>query len=354
MAKERADVILSWYWENGVTNELRSKFVRPTRFLQMKAGPGTDYATQLVNFGQTAIQNLIRARLPDVEPLRVAVMGFSEGCRGAREALKCGDAGRLDAIFAIDGIHTQWIKPRETFETGLLLPWRAIAQRSVQQQGGPLTVITTSDVQPAYVDTTTTSSWIWQQATGTEEIFYDQEIPPWLMGPVVPPFTNPPGSFGPGQASWKATTYSNYPLRAFRKSNNLWIVNYYNLDATGVGDHIFQAERVSPLVYHELLIKRWNEQEPEKGILMGPSKEPAFLTLGKAEVGKVLPLPYPQPASVDAPEKEDSDEDKPMHPDANRSSFAWGSFLAGMAVGAAGGFIVQQVQKNTTSLGKVC
>ncbi len=328
MAKEKADVVVSWYFENAETQALRDRFTRPTRFLQMAAGPGTKYDTQLLDYGKTSIQNLLRAKLPNVEPQRVAVMGFSEGCRGVREALKCGDAGRLDAVFGIDGIHTQWVKPRETFETGLLLPWRAIAKKAVN--GGPLVVITTSDVQPTYTDTTTTSNWIWEQATGTNEIFFDLEIPSWLMGPVEPPYTSSPGSFGPGQQSWKETVYTQYPLRVFRKSGGLWISNYYDLDPTGVGDHRFQAARVSPLHYLHVLIERWNSQEPEQGILLGNSTESAYLEMGKPEVAQAVALPMP---NKDDKTSEGS-EDTPTRDDLKKSKFPWGTLFAGVGVGA--------------------
>lgn len=340
---EKADVVISWYWENAETQAVREKFKRPTRFISMPAGPGTEYSKQLLNYGKTALQNLIKTKLPGVDPQRVAIMGFSEGCQGTREALKCGDAGRLDSVFAIDGIHTQWIKARSTFETGLLLPWRAIAKKAVE--GGPLVVISTSDVQPTYVDTTTTSNWIWNQATGTNDIFYDKEIPDWLMGPVEPPYVNPPGSFGPGQASWKETIYSYYPLRVFRKSNGLWIVNYYNLDATGVGDHIFQAKRVSPLLYANVLADRWNTQEPEEGVLISGASA-AYLEMGKPEVGQAVALPYPDKPTIENPYQEQPEEEE-----ARSSGSTVAKIALGTAAVVAAVFVAKELMDDTSLQG---
>lgn len=234
MAKINADVVISWYSENKETQALRASFERPTRFIQMPAGPGTDYPKQIAAFGQNALQNLIAQKLPDITPMRVALMGFSEGCQGVRAALKCGDGGRVDAALAIDGIHTQWVKKGETFSTGLLLPWGAIGERAASGSGAstPLLVVTTSDVKPDYVSTTVTSNWIWSRATGLGEISSDIDIPSWASGPVEPPYVNSPGSFGPGQAKWPETVYSSFPLRAFRKQGGLWILNYWNLDPT--------------------------------------------------------------------------------------------------------------------------
>lgn len=346
MASIGADVVISWYTDNPETQEVRTKFERPTRFISMAAGPGTNYQQQVAGFGAVAIQNLIRQRLPDVVPLRVGLMGFSEGCQGVREWLKCGDGPRVDSVLAIDGIHAQWTKPRETFDTAFLLAWRALA-RSAVRQVGPLLVVTTSNVQPEFVDTTTTSNWLWEQATGSSEITYDQEIPGWMMGPVEPPYTNPAGSFGPGQASWKQTTYENYPLRAFRKMNGLWVINYWNLDATGVGDHRFQAARVSPLVMHHVLAERWNQQEPDQGVLLGTDKKPVFFDLGKLEVGRVTPLPPKDQTSggLDQPSGGDDQpvvDDGPVvegHDPSGGAGKAVASFLAGVALGAIGTFV---------------
>lgn len=268
MAKAPADVVISWYSTNASTQAARASFQRPTRFLDMPAGSGTTnpraYIDQIGAKWPLFIQTTLREKMPDVQPLRVALMGFSEGCQGVREALKCGDGPRVDAVIACDGIHSQWIDQKKgTFDSAYLLAWRAMALAAVAD--GRMLCITTSAVVPPMVSTTITSDWIWQQAAGSDEGDDQGAMPPVFSGPVDPPYVSPAGSFGAGQQSWQQTTYTTWPIRRYRKKNGLYVLNFDDLDPTGVGDHRFQGERVLPLVMTLNLAERWNRMEPVEG-----------------------------------------------------------------------------------------
>lgn len=257
------DVVISWYATNKYTQEVRSTFQRPTRFLEMPAGPGTDYDKQMVDLGPTPIQQLCK-RFKGDTVRRVALMGFSEGCRGVRAALRSGDGSRVDAAIALDGIHCEYQDPGKTFQTGLILPWRAFAQKAIED--GRLCAITTSSVVPGpnIVSTTVTSDWIWQSLVGEGgDDTTDENASEVFFEPIVPPYVSAAGSFGPGQASWKETTYTQFLLARQRKINGLVILNFSNLDPTGVGDHRFQADKVGPVILSQYLARRWNQEIPD-------------------------------------------------------------------------------------------
>jgi hypothetical protein len=209
------------------------------------------------------LRKIIEQKAPDISPLRVALFGFSEGCTGVRLALQSADGPNVDAVLAIDGIHTVWTdKKKRMMSINELVAWRACAVSAATD--GRLMVITTSAVVPSYVSTTYTSNYLWESATGTDDVTFDAPLPDAFTEPVTPPYTSSAGCF-PDGVCWKTTEYTTYALRAYRKKNGLVILNYSNLDPTGVGDHRLQADRVSPLVLKHFLAPRWNDNEPVTG-----------------------------------------------------------------------------------------
>lgn len=312
------DVVISWYATNQGVRDALALLTNPVKLIEMPAGTDAmgkkiNYKEQIAALGQRPIHAILQKFMPGVEPGRVCLLGFSEGCQGVREALGSPDGGRVDAAFAIDGIHTQWAdQKKRLMDIALLRPWRAFASLAVAD--GRLCVISTSDVKPDYVDTTTTSTWIWNEATGTTDATWDEDLPYFLMGPVEPPYKNPAGTFGNG-VSWKETTYTQYPLRLYRKRNGLLVVNYSDLDPTGVGDHRFQAARVSPMLLRGYLLPRWNDQPRAQQIFFNEGAPgPRPLALGPAGTAPAPALPafsggdqttgenYPRPGETSADE----------------------------------------------------
>jgi hypothetical protein len=270
--KTPSDIIISWYAESPEMKASLGLLTRPYKHIGMQAGGGVSYRKQSQSLGPTMIQAICAKYAPDVRPLRVCLIGFSEGCGGVREAIASGDGPRVDSVMAIDGIHEMWIdeKSKAKFHTGGLVKWKAYAKAAIGD--GRLCCITTSSIVPPYVSTTLTSDWIWTQATGSAEATYDVPAPAHIwQGPVLPPFTNPAGSVknkitGKVEYSWPARVYERHNTRLYRKKNGLVVWNYQNIDPSGIGDHRFQAARVTATMIASYLAPRWNNTDPAGGI----------------------------------------------------------------------------------------
>lgn len=265
---EQADVILQWYAGSEGFKRALSGLSRPYKLISMPSGPGTSYKSQVESKWPNSIQGFIQTKLPGVRPLRVALIGFSEGCAGVREFLRCGDGGRVDAALAFDGIHTTWTdKSKTKLVTSKLAPWRAFGKLAMNE--GRLCLITTSAIVPDFVSTTITSDWIWNHVTGTSEPFHDQEGPDvqalW-QAPISPPFVNPAGEKrapdGSVEFRWGETVYDHFPTTLYRRAGGLVIWNFQNLDKTGIGDHRLQAGPVEERWISEYLVSRWNSVDP--------------------------------------------------------------------------------------------
>lgn len=269
-----ADVLISWFADTPWRSAADAQFQRPTRFLSMPIPPGQKYADQLAAYGPTPVQAIIRHHYPGLRPLRVAVMGFSEGCQGARAAVGSGDGPRLDAALAFDGIHTLWADQKAgTFDTGRLQPWLSFAKAAIAD--GRLFLITTSSiVPPTFVSSTITSDWLWTKANGWQNSMaapqeYDEPPPDFLWNHnEVPPFHVAAGTAKDGSYSWPETTITKAPVKRFRKRNGLIIWNYENMDPSGTADHEYQAARIIPAMETWYLAQRWNTNEPSSGVCM--------------------------------------------------------------------------------------
>lgn len=223
-----ADVILTTAFSPVPASSL-ALFQRPTRVVTLPTPPSQGYQAMVSAFGSQPVRGILQKYAPDVTPLRVAAMGFSESCQFPRAILRSADGGRMDAAIAIDGIHAQFAgNGSHTIAPGYLEAWEGFA--SLAAQGGPLLVITTSSIVPPFVSTTETSNAIWRTVTGSDD---DREDAP------------------PEPSLWDA---SLSPVR-YRNAGSLYLYNYAGTDAAA---HILQAQKVLPLVLADYLAARWN------------------------------------------------------------------------------------------------
>jgi len=274
MAKTPADIVISWYADGKEAQAALTGLTRPYKLIGMPAGPGHSYIEQRKQLGETMIQAICAKYAPDIKPLRVALMGFSEGCAGVREAISSGDGPRIDAVLAIDGIHAMWTdkKSKAKIDTSGLVKWKAFAKSAIAD--GRLCCITTSAIVPPYVSTTITSDWIWQQSTGSAEVTFDVPAPSAVWeDQVSPPYIVSADCrmdkvTGKKLYCWPETAYYVPAVRLYRKKGGLVIWNYLNRDPSGIGDHRFQSARVTPLMINTYLLPRWNGTDPASGITL--------------------------------------------------------------------------------------
>jgi hypothetical protein len=267
-----ADVVIAWFCNGGVAKDA---FTRPTRFVQMPTPPNREYDKQIASFGQQPLRNLLKMYAPDVRPLRIAVMGFSEGCQGARALLRSADGRRVDSALFFDGIHAQF-QPgsKKALEPAYLSAITAFARMAAE--GARLFVDTTSSIVPPYptVSTSMTADWIWREITGSTEPEQQHPLPEGAVQHFDPPVVYQAGS-AKGGLTWPRTEYELAPIYQFRNRGSAWILNYSNLDPTGHNDHILQAEHVLPMALRLFLAQRWNQIAPEQGICVLSADDPA-------------------------------------------------------------------------------
>lgn len=259
---EEADVLISWFSSGAVAQDA---FQRPTRFIQMPTPPGQGYRAQIDALGQQPIRAIVKKYLPNVRPLRIGLLGFSEGCQGVRQMLASPDGGRIDSAIAIDGVHAQYQPSSKTaIQTAYLSAWTAMAKRAVQ--GRVLMVMTASSIiPPGFVPVGECANWIWREATGSNEVVQTQPLPTG-MDPLehTPPVILAGGTSG--TLKWPETVYDHAMLKEYRRLNDLIILNYANNDPTGHNDHVYQAKVILPLMLQTYLAERWNRIAPEDAI----------------------------------------------------------------------------------------
>lgn len=252
-----ADVILTTAFSPMPASVL-ALFQRPTRVVTLPVPPGQGYQAMVAGYGSQPVRGILQQYAPDVTPLRVAAMGFSESCQFPRAILRSADGGRLDAAVAIDGIHAQWSgNGSHSIAPGYLEAWEGFA--SLAASGGPLLAITTSSIVPAFVSTTETSDAIWRAVTGSDDDREDTSPDPTLYNADL----NPPVTIH-SQAGG-TTTYTSLPTKRYRNAGSLYIYNYGDLDAPGTNDHILQAQVILPRVLAAYLAARWNGSDPSQG-----------------------------------------------------------------------------------------
>jgi len=257
-----ADVVISWF---ATPSLYAATFQRPTRFIQLPSPSGQKYAAQIAGFGNTPILDIVKKYAPGIRPLRVACVGFSEGCQGVREMLRSPDGGRIDSALAIDGIHAKY-QPGSTttIVPGYVTPWGAMAQRATQ--GRTLLAITTSSIRPpGFVSTTETADWIWRYATGGDRDIVTSPISDAFVTPFTPPIQYPAWTAKDGSHGGP-TTYVYPPVSRYRRKRGFVIVNYKDLDPTGHNDHLFQGQRVLADMVGYYLADRWNAIGPKDGM----------------------------------------------------------------------------------------
>lgn len=275
---DSADVIIHWYSDSPELQAVVSKFKRPTRFVGMPAGPGTSYKDQAAKYWPYVIRSICQNRFgTSFKPQRVCIIGFSEGCSGLYQTLRSADAKYLDCVIGVDGIFSEWIEgsKKTKLETGYLNPWKAIAKLAAAD--GRLVIITASSIVPEWVPVSVCADWIWENVVsgwtvdaGGEEKVGPAGLGDIIQGPVLPVFDNPAGCMKSGNSKvcWKNVVYTSYPTKMYRQAGGFIVVDYENLDETGVGDHRLQAARVLPLMVEHFLLPRWNENPPESGIVL--------------------------------------------------------------------------------------
>lgn len=271
---EEADIVLAWFSSGAVAKDA---FTRPTRFIEMPTPEGRKYDEQIASFGQQPLRNLLKKYAPNVRPLRVAAMGFSEGCMGVRALLRSGDGRRLDSVIAIDGMHAQF-RPgsKHELEPAWMTAWAAFGQLAAE--GARLFVDTTSSITPPYptVSTTQTADWLWRQITGSVDPEQAHALPDGAIQHFDPPLVYKAGKTATLQ--WDETSYVVAPLYQYRNRGSAWILNYRDVGgpASWHNDHVLQAKEVLPMVLRLFLAARWNQVAPDQGLcVLSDGEDPA-------------------------------------------------------------------------------
>lgn len=284
---EEKDVVISWFSDASIAKDA---FARPTHFIQMPTPqPSPDnqeYDHQLEQLAAATgtwnkpLLGLLKRYASGIRPQRVALVGFSQGCRGPRAMLKTKDARRIDSVIACDGIHAQFAPGSKTrIDPSYLAAWTAFAR--LASDGARLAGISTSAIMPPYptVSTTATSDWIWREATGLETAEVQSPIPEIILSQRFdPPVVYPAGQSG--QLVWAETSYDAAPIVQVRNQGGLWVLNYGNLDPTGHNDHLLQAHHVLPMMLTTLLAERWNRIAPSEGICVLSGADDHFVGEG--------------------------------------------------------------------------
>lgn len=255
-----ADVVISWFAD--VPQSSRTAFQRPTKFISLPIPPKRDYQGAVEALGQFPIANAIKKYAPGTTPLRVALMGFSEGCSGVSKLLANAGGGDVDSVIAIDGIHASYVNSK-SLPMNPPKSWFEFAKKAILDER--LFVDSYSSVvPPGYASTTETADWLWANLNlqlNTEQIF------PPLPALVATPRMNgsKPGPIHsnalPGQPS-QAIEYPVIPWKLQRRAYGLVLLGLKNNQPSGVADHQYQAAEMLPLCVRAFLADRWNKLDP--------------------------------------------------------------------------------------------
>ena len=288
-----ADVVISWF--ANVSQNIRSLFQRDTVFINMptpaklpKGDTRNPYTLQLSNLGWPhPLRRILGNYAPGVKALRVCLIGFSEGCQGLSGMLRSDDAGFIDTVIAMDGIHSSFIggtpnADRSNISIAGLAPWieySKIASNTSVNPGGGLPVgrrnciISHSSIIPIkFVSTTATAEII------LNSLFGDT----WPAEPspsdIISVAYNPPIILhGNSVNNNTSTQYPNSPTKYASHKNGLYVFGFNDNDPTGVNDHIYQANVVLPEILTNLLIPNWNNTDPIGGVCI-PVSKPSIYT----------------------------------------------------------------------------
>jgi hypothetical protein len=243
-----ADVVVAW-GHGSVPQAVKPAFLRPTRFVTL---PNPQSWKEALAEAGGSLHALLAKYASDVEPLRVAALGFSASCQGVAQILAGPDGRDLEAAIAVDGLHVGLpIAPLA------MRPWVNFAALAYQNE--KLLVVTHSSiVPPGYASTTQTADYLWKTLVGDE------------VGtlPDVPDLSIPPTSVhvsaGPATGPDRTVQYPAPPAQPPKRAYGLVVLGYDNLDVPrGTADHVYQAKAVLPMVLAQFLAKRWNAIDPK-------------------------------------------------------------------------------------------
>lgn len=278
--RQIVDVCIFWDFAP-VPTSMRQSFARRTAFIAIPTPQKRAYGAQLQGLGWPfPIRTLLRQKLSKGErPGRILILGFSESCTGLGGLLKSADAGMIDTVLAVDGIHSAWVggapnKDHSNVDQAMLAPWYAMADLAASAElssaqpirGQRWMIDTHSAVRPPYVSTTETAAQILFHVYGQTD-WPAANLPPGVVNVVEePPFVNGPGQIEGG---------TQFPQRIYAQSPDLYqvgteglvVCGYSDLDPTGIGDHRYQSARVLPRMLQKLVIDRWNAHDPTTGVL---------------------------------------------------------------------------------------
>jgi len=249
---ERADVIIAWS-HGGIPKSVQPEFQRPTRFITVPSPE--KWSQTLAGLLPSPIRGIVAKYAPGVEPLRVAVLGFSASCSGVVQMLASSDGGRIDSALAIDGIHAGYDAQKKP-NAASMKTWVEFAKLAFLNER--LFVITHSSVVPPnYASTTETANYIWN-ALGESSDFADPPLPDLSVAP-----TSVHVAAGPATGPDRTVQYPAPPWKTQRRRGGLVILGCNNNDVPrGTADHIYQAKAMLPLALVRFLAARWNNMDP--------------------------------------------------------------------------------------------
>ena len=279
-----ADVIICWNHGGVPKGLVEANFKRPTRVISLP-NP-LSWAKAVEKYWPFPVRGIIKELAPDVIPLRVAALGFSASCQGVAQLLGSQDMAALDAVVAIDGIHTGYVQvdgKKEVNPNGMK-PWFEYGKYAVVNER--LFVISHSSVvPPTYASTTQTAEWLWNTLTMEPMAF---TVPP--LPPLNVPATSVHVPAGPSTGKDRTIQYPAPPWKGKRRCGGLVVLGCSNLDGPGTADHIYQAKAMLPLMLQAFLAERWNDIDPKAPgqvcFISGP--ESPFGWLPRGQVGSAI------------------------------------------------------------------
>lgn len=309
---------------------------------------------------------------------KVCVFGFSNGCIGVDEVLRCNDAQRIDVVIACDGVHGSFNDrgmPSPAQYKNYMNQAAHVAQFNAEaDRNAPIMVVTHSSIDPgAFPSTTVTADIIWnavyprlprdfvpaQTGWGSVPWLHLESIRARYAEPVTheassrcSPATRP--------TTWYGVEDTWYGKRG---ANNFYVLGwgipgvgrYMTKDPTGCADHVFQGKTVLKAMLDEFVVQRWNARCGQIAGLGGPQScvPPSGVNYATAAAQKVdyfpdltdetpppnpCPLPPPgrtivgsptDPCALDEPLKTPEEKKAEQTSDTNK----WLAAALGFAVG---------------------
>jgi hypothetical protein len=296
----------------------------------------------------SSILNMWKSVGPTGETLgRIAVIGFSEGCQGVREVLKCKDASKIDVLIPVDGIHADLLGKGaggvRLVDPELLKYYIGFARMAANLSANKVMVVTHSSIKPTkFASTTETAEIIWNAATEPppDVISVTPEFQIKALSQVVWPNADlPVGTKIAGSTITqngycttrpKSKETNNLPQETFcwqsfadgwtarRAMNGLNVFGWsyptksITRDPTGNRDHVFQAQMVLPTIVQKYLVERWNPlcsiegfsgtsscaPGGGEGYFQGETPSPIDVSNTPSVPRPVLPCAQPSPGNV--------------------------------------------------------